>query len=179
MLDYIRVIADFISQPRYKDLIPMFRIMNQGTCPLHALPSHLDAKTNFVPPRDRPLRAYILICSVSLPGLTSLPSLLTCLPQPPSRHRQWTIHQHPRRLPGPRVVGGLPARLGPHHSQHAPVLVASITWRDSQSLTSPKVKPGEMSVQDVRSDVRKNMKSRLRESRGESCRQSTLSQGSH
>jgi len=28
-LDYIRVIAEFISQPQYKDVVPMFGIMNE------------------------------------------------------------------------------------------------------------------------------------------------------
>jgi hypothetical protein len=30
MLDYIRVIVEFISQPQYKDLVPMFGIVNEG-----------------------------------------------------------------------------------------------------------------------------------------------------
>lgn len=29
-LDYIRIITEFISQPEYKDVIPMFGIINEG-----------------------------------------------------------------------------------------------------------------------------------------------------
>lgn len=28
-LDYIRILAEFISQPEYKDVVPMFGIMNE------------------------------------------------------------------------------------------------------------------------------------------------------
>jgi hypothetical protein len=30
MLDYILVIVEFISQPQYKDLVPMFGIVDEG-----------------------------------------------------------------------------------------------------------------------------------------------------
>jgi hypothetical protein len=30
MLDYIRVITEFISQPEYVDVVPMFGIINEG-----------------------------------------------------------------------------------------------------------------------------------------------------
>jgi hypothetical protein len=30
MLDYIRIITEFISQPEYANLIPMFGIINEG-----------------------------------------------------------------------------------------------------------------------------------------------------
>ncbi|KAJ6614433.1 glycoside hydrolase superfamily [Mycena sp. CBHHK59/15] len=33
MLDYIHVIVEFISQPEYKDLIPMFGIVNEAYLP--------------------------------------------------------------------------------------------------------------------------------------------------
>ncbi|KAJ6486593.1 hypothetical protein DFH09DRAFT_1339606 [Mycena vulgaris] len=38
MLDYIRVIVEFISQlqSQYKDLIPLIGIVNEGACLLHA-----------------------------------------------------------------------------------------------------------------------------------------------
>ena len=29
MLNYIRIVAEFISQPEYKDLIPMFSVINE------------------------------------------------------------------------------------------------------------------------------------------------------
>jgi hypothetical protein len=29
-LNYIRIIAEFISQPEYRDVVPMFGIMNEG-----------------------------------------------------------------------------------------------------------------------------------------------------
>lgn len=29
-LDYIRIIAEFISQPEYQDLIPLFSIINEA-----------------------------------------------------------------------------------------------------------------------------------------------------
>lgn len=32
MLDYIRVIAEFISQPEYANVVGMFGIVNEGTC---------------------------------------------------------------------------------------------------------------------------------------------------
>jgi hypothetical protein len=33
LLDYIRIITEFISQPEYSDVVPMFGILNEGALP--------------------------------------------------------------------------------------------------------------------------------------------------
>jgi hypothetical protein len=40
MLDDIRAIVEFISQPEYKDPIPIFGIVNEGACLLQACDSN-------------------------------------------------------------------------------------------------------------------------------------------
>lgn len=36
MLDYIRIIAEFISQPEYKDVVQMFGVINERALPFYS-----------------------------------------------------------------------------------------------------------------------------------------------
>jgi hypothetical protein len=42
-LDYIRIIAEFISQPEYRDVVQLFGVMNEGALCIH--PFHLGKLT--------------------------------------------------------------------------------------------------------------------------------------
>ncbi|KAJ7245974.1 glycoside hydrolase superfamily [Mycena rebaudengoi] len=107
MLDYIRVIAEFISQPEYADVVPMFGIINEGTSSFVCLP--------FMPHYLRPSifpRAGII-------GIDQLTAL--CLPPLPYLHfrEMLTSWTHCSYLEAHNMVRGITGiGKGPYISIH-------------------------------------------------------------